>query len=153
MDSDPRSLAGYEASVATDLTNARSVFTSWRTRVTGAISGVLGTVAGITPHVLHHVGPIAGAALLTGTGGSFLFGAGGFVLTTPLLLQLRRRFRTWIAPAIALTVFATMFTVSTLWIGPAVRDLIGGDDGVSDTSHEEHHAMHLGLEDLEVRLG
>jgi hypothetical protein len=150
MDGVPLTLASYEASADTDPTNARRAFTGWRIRITGAASGALGTVAGITPHVLHHVGPIAGTALLTGTGGSFLFGAAGFVLTTPLLLQLRRRFRTWIAPAIALTVFATMFTVSTLWIGPAVRDLISGDDGVSDTSHEEHHAMHLGLEDLEV---
>ena len=66
-------------------------------RLYGAPSGGMGAVAGITPHVLHHVGPIAGAALLTGTGGSILFGALGFVLTLPLLWRLKRRFGTWLA--------------------------------------------------------
>jgi len=50
-----------------------------------------------------------------------LFGILGFVLTVPLLLRLRRRFGGWLAPAIALTFFVVMFTVSTLWIGPAIR--------------------------------
>lgn len=45
--------------------------------------------------------------------GSFLFGAIGFVLTLPLLLRLKRRFGSWLAPAIALALFAVMFTVST----------------------------------------
>lgn len=111
----------------------------WMARLYGALSGALGTIAGITPHVLHHVGPIAGAALLTGTGGSILFGAIGFVLTVPLLYRLKRRFRTWLAPGIALAIFAVMFTVSTLWIGPAIRDAIGGDDGSSPVA-DPHHA-------------
>lgn len=123
------------------------VLKSWRARVTSALSGAIGTVAGITPHVLHHVGPIAGAALLTGTGGSALFGAIGLVLTVPLLLQLRRRFRSWLAPAIALIVFATMFTISTLWIGPAVRDAISSESDSAPAS-DPHHAMAFpGLED------
>lgn len=120
---------------------------SWPARIMGVLSGAIGTVAGITPHVLHHAGPIAGAALLTGTGGSVLFGAIGLVLTVPLLLQLRRRFRSWLAPAIALIVFATMFTISTLWIGPAVRDAISSESDSAPAS-DPHHAMAFpGLED------
>lgn len=113
---------------------------SWMARLYGALSGAVGTIAGITPHVLHHVGPIAGAAVLTGTGGSILFGAIGLVLTLPLLWRLKRRFRRWLAPGIALAIFALMFTISTFWIGPAVRDAINGSDNderapVSDPHH------------------
>ena len=121
---------------------------SWRARVTGVLSGAIGTVAGITPHVLHHVGPTAGAALLTGTGGSVLFGAIGFVLTVPLLIQLKRRFGTLLAPGIALIVFAAMFTISTLWIGPAVRDAIGGESDSPPASDPHHAAAYPGLIDL-----
>ncbi len=108
------------------------------TRITAALSAAVGTVAGIAPHVLHHVGPIAGAALLTGTGGTVLFGVLGFVLTVPMLLRLKRRFGTWIAPGIALAIFAVMFTVSTLWIGPAIRG-DGADNGERPVDHSSHH--------------
>jgi hypothetical protein len=106
-------------------------------RVGAALSGALGAISGLAPHVLHHVGPLAGAALVTGATGSALFGAIGFVLMVPMLLRLRRRFSTWLAPAIALVVFASMFTVSTLWIGPAIRG--DGDDAPAE-EHEQHHA-------------
>jgi len=101
----------------------------WTGRAFGALSAGLGTVAGVTPHVLHHIGPIAGAAILTGTEGSFVFGAIGFVLTLPLLLRLKRRFQSWVAPGVALALFASMFTISTLWLGPWIR-------GSFDTSDE-----------------
>ena len=107
-------------------------------RITAALSAVVGTVAGIAPHVLHHVGPIAGAALLTGAGGTALFGAIGFLLTVPMLLRLKRRFGTWIAPSIALAIFAVMFTVSTLWIGPAIRGDGGSDNGGQPADHLSH---------------
>ncbi len=114
-----------------------------RVRVGAALSGTFGTVAGITPHVLHHVGPIAGAAILTGAGGTLLFGALGFVFMVPMLLRFKRRSGTWLAPAMALTAFGLMFTASTLWIGPAVRDAMGGSDSTSQTmdpaTHESHH--------------
>lgn len=115
----------------------RRLAAGWFGRATAAASGALGTIAGLTPHVLHHITPIAGAALLTGAGGTALFGAIGFALTVPMLLKLRRRFGTWLAPAIALAFFAVMFTVSTLWIGPAIR----GDAATSSdvTDHPSHH--------------
>ena len=96
----------------------------WRARLLAAASGAIGAVAGLTPHVLHHVLPLAGAAFLTGTTGSVLFGILGLALTTPTLLRLRRRFGTWLAPGIALALFAVAFTFSTFVVGPA----ISGDD-------------------------
>jgi hypothetical protein len=42
-----------------------------------------GGITGVAPHVLHHAGPLAGTALLSGAGGTSLFGVLGFVATTP----------------------------------------------------------------------
>ena len=111
----------------------------WLARIGAAFSAAVGVVAGAAPHVLHHVGPIAGAALLAGTGGTFLFGGIGFVLTIPMLLRLRRRFGTWAAPGVALALFAVAFTVSTLWIGPAIRGGSGGSSGEQPVDHSSHH--------------
>ena len=77
-------------------------------RVWGAMLAVWGGFIGLLPHVLHHVGPLAGAALLAGATGRVLFAAIGFVAAIPFLRRLYRRFRTWRAPAIALAVFAAM---------------------------------------------
>ena len=107
-------------------------------RVGAAFSAAVGALSGIAPHVLHHVGPIAGAALMTGSGGTALFGAIGFVLTVPMLLRLRSRFRTWLAPGIALAIFAGVFTVSAIWIGPAIR----GDDNGSTADQAGDHTSH-----------
>ncbi len=108
-------------------------------RIGAAFSATVGAVAGVAPHVLHHVGPIAGAALLTGAGGTALFGAIGFVLTVPMLLRLKRRSHTWAAPAVALAIFMAMFTVSTLWIGPAIRGDAGSAGGSLPVDHASHH--------------
>lgn len=112
-----------------------------------AWSGILalwGAFIGVLPHVLHHVGPLAGAALLAGTGGRALFAAIGFVAAVPFLLRLYRRFRTWVAPVIALAAMATMFLLSSFVIGP----LITGSEGSSTkqpgiqqpADHASHHA-------------
>lgn len=85
-----------------------------------AATGVIATVAGIAPHVLHHVGLFAGAFLITGAAGNLLFGVLGLLLSLPLLRRLHRRFGTWKAPAIALGVFALMFAISAFIIGPAI---------------------------------
>ena len=115
--------------------HADEALLSWPARLQGGLSAALGTVAGITPHVLHHIGPIAGAAILTGTEGSALFGAIGFVLTLPLLLRLKKRFNSWAAPGVALALFAIMFTISTIWIGPAIR----GDNGSGKANPTDPH--------------
>ena len=114
-------------------------------RVRLAINSAGAVVLGLAPHVLHHAGPLAGAALFAGVGGSLLFGALGLVLAIPLLLRLRRRFETWRAPAVALALFVAVFAISTFVIGPA---LTGADEpkGAKATpvtpapaDHEEHH--------------
>lgn len=84
------------------------------------LSGVVAAISGIAPHVLHHVGPLAGTALLAGTGGTILFGVAGFALSIPMLLRLRRRFGTWLAPAVASGVFAVVYLFSSLVLGPVI---------------------------------
>ena len=89
-------------------------------RVWAAVVAGWGVLSGLAPHVLHHVGPLAGAALLAGFGGKALFFALGLVLSIPLLRRLHRRFKTWLAPVLAIGVFAAMFAVSTLVIAPLI---------------------------------
>jgi hypothetical protein len=87
-----------------------------------ALVGAWGVVAGIVPHVLHHVGPLAGAALLAGFGGKALFFVLGLLLSLPLLRRLYRRFGGLVAPAVAGAVFAPMFTLSSVVIAPRLTD-------------------------------
>lgn len=134
---DPPSHAAHHASPA------RGTVDGGRGRVdrlVASLTAVVGTVAGIAPHVLHHALPLAGAAFLTGATGSILFGAVGFLFTVPLLLRLRRRFQTWWAPAIALAVFMVAFSVSTFVIGPAISgdgaaDVPDASEGIDTHGH------------------
>lgn len=118
----------------TPAVDARPRRTAWT-----VVTGALGAVGGLAPHVLHHVGPLVGTALVAGAGGTALFGVVGLALSVPMLLRLRRRFRSWWAPGIALAVFTAMFLVSSLVIGPLIsgsdRPLI--EQGVAD--HVSHH--------------
>lgn len=93
-------------------------------------------ITGTAPHVLHHVGPLAGTALVAGAGGQLLFGVVGSVLMVATLLRLHRRFRTWAAPAIALAVFAGVFSVSTFVVGPRISDI--GVPATEPANHDEH---------------
>ena len=106
-------------------------------RLRVAFAGLVGAVTGIAPHVLHHVGPIAGAAIVTGLTGTAVFGALGLLLMIPSLLRLKRRFGTWAAPGVALLVFAALFTVSTVWVGPAIR----GEES-TPAEHSPDHPAH-----------
>lgn len=98
-------------------------------RIRHLLTAGWGTLTGIAPHVLHHVGPLAGAAILAGTGGRVLFFVIGLAAATPMLIRLYRRFRTWLAPTIAVAIFAVTYTLSSLILGP----LISGDDGLTST--------------------
>ena len=111
-------------------------------RAWAAILAGWGAVIGALPHVLHHVGPLAGAALLAGTGGRLLFAAIALVVSLPFLRRIYRRFRTWTAPAIALAVMAAMFSLSSFVVGP----LITGSESAQPTpgieqpsGHASHH--------------
>lgn len=88
--------------------------------VRDAAGAVLGTVMGIVPHVMHHVGILAGAVLVTGATGNAVFFVIGLLFSIPLLRRIYRRFGTWLAPAAATAVFAGMFSLSAFVIGPAL---------------------------------
>jgi hypothetical protein len=98
-------------------------------------------VTGAAPHVLHHVGPLAGSALVAGVGGRALFGVAGFVATIPLLRRLRRRTGGWRAPGLALAAFAAIYTVSTLVVGPAIGSATSPDAATPPIEQVEvdHH--------------
>lgn len=99
-----------------------------------------GAIAGALPHVLHHAGPLAGAALVTGAGGTLLFAGVGFAATMPLLWHEHRRTQGWRTPVLVLAASAILFTVSTLTVGR----LLGGDEapeppGPTDSSEVDPH--------------
>lgn len=108
-----------------------------------AVTAAVGAVMGLLPHLLHHVSFFAGAALITGVGGNLLFGALGLLLSVPLLRRLYRRFGTWKAPALAVAVFAVMFSLSAFVIGPAISDTDAepgpGPTEQIDPGHGDHH--------------
>lgn len=116
-------------------------------RIWGAIVAAWGVVAGVAPHVLHHVGPLAGAALLAGAGGKALFFVLGLLLSIPMLRRLHRRFRTLAAPAVAIAVFTAMFTLSSLVIAPLITG--SGSEkpaqpGIEQPANPTDHATHHG---------
>lgn len=109
-----------------------------------AVTAVIATVMGLAPHVLHHIGLFAGAAFIVGVGGNLLFGAVGLLLSIPLLRRLYRRFGTWKAPAVAVAVFAVMFSVSAFVIGPAISspEPVDTPQPAGTPSPAEHSAHH-----------
>lgn len=110
-----------------------------------AVTAVVGGVMGLLPHVLHHVGLLAGAFLVTGATGNALFAVLGLALSYPLLRRLYRRFETWKAPALALAGFTLMFTISALVIGPAINDDGSEPDHTPvQTPDPGEHASHHG---------
>jgi hypothetical protein len=120
-------------------------------RARATLAAVGAAVLGAAPHVLHHAGPLAGAALLAGVGGKLLFGALGFLLAIPMLRRLHRRHGSWAVPGGVLALMAVVFTFSSFVIGPALTDSGGGSTtpatqsvpsaprGVSPSEHEAHH--------------
>lgn len=110
-------------------------------------SAVVAGVLGLAPHVLHHIGPLAGAAIFAGATGSVLFGALGFAASIPFLSRVHRRTSSWRVPGALLATLAVMFSISTFVIGPA----ISGSDPAAPSSdrsatptaepsgHDAHH--------------
>ena len=118
---------------------------SFGARVWGGIVAAWAVVTGVAPHVLHHVGPLAGAALLAGVGGKAIFFAIGLALSAPMLRRLYRRFGTLLAPAAATAVFAGIFTFSSVVIAPR---LTGSEQsqqpGIQQPSPSDHTSHHSG---------
>ena len=120
---------------------------------TRAILGAAGAAAmGVAPHVLHHVGPLAGAAVVAGATGKVVFGIAGFLLAIPMLRRIRGHTGSWRVPAVVLAVMAAVFAFSAFVVGPALTS--SGDDraatpttqtapgippGVTRSEHESHH--------------
>lgn len=110
--------------------------------VRDAVAAAAGAVLGLVPHVLHHVGIIAGAALLTGLGGNAALYVVGLVLSVPMFRRIHRKFRTWLAPAIAAGLFTAMFLVSALVVGPAISDGSPTQERGPAPSPTEQHTEH-----------
>ena len=108
-----------------------------------AVTAVVGGIMGLLPHLLHHVGLLGGAVLVTGVTGNVVFAVLGLVLSLPLLRRLYRRFGTWKAPALALSIFTLMFSLSAFVIGPAINNDNPSPDPPAQTpgpdDHEGHH--------------
>lgn len=92
-------------------------------RLAGLWAGVragLGAALGLVPHLLHHVGLLAGAAVLTGAVGNGVFYVVGLVFSIPLLRKMRARFGSRWAPALGVAVFTVLFALSAFVVGPAI---------------------------------
>lgn len=105
----------------------------------GALVGLIATISGLLPHVLHHIGLVAGTAIIVGAGGTVIFGVIGLIAAIPFLLRLHRRFNNWQAPAIALVIFVIMFSISAFVVGPAIRSSSNGNPPSTEVNHEAHH--------------
>jgi hypothetical protein len=97
-------------------------------------------------NLLHHAGPLAGAALLAGAAGSLLFAAVGLIGSIPLLLGVHRRCRNWRMPAALLGLFAVVFSLSAFVIGAAITNGDGNSTPKTTPAtapargtHEAHH--------------
>ena len=106
------------------------------------IGALFGAVLGLAPHVLHHVGLIAGAAFVTGARGNALIFLVGLGFSIPMLRRLYRRFHTWRAPAIAVAVFAAVFSLSAFVIGPAISGGSSPDNGPQPSQTPQNHSSH-----------
>lgn len=114
-------------------------------RVWGGVVAAWAVVSGVAPHVLHHVGPLAGAALLAGAGGKAIFLALGLLLSLPMLRRLYHRFGTPVAPGLAIVAFAVVFIFSSLVIAPR---LTGSEQtkqpGIEQPAGSDHATHHPG---------
>ncbi|WP_040657704.1 hypothetical protein [Ornithinimicrobium pekingense] len=107
----------------------------------GLRAGV-GAALGLVPHLLHHVGLLAGAAVLTGAVGNGVLYVVGLVFSIPLLRRLRARFGSWRAPALGVVVFTGLFALSAFVVGPAISgeaDTPLPTDPAVTQDHEVHH--------------
>lgn len=115
--------------------------------VRDSIGAFIGAVLGLVPHVMHHIGLIAGAAFIAGAAGNALFYVVGLVFSIPLLRRLHTRFQTWRAPAIAVVVFTALFSLSAFVVGPAISGGLSDDEPTGPTPSQtpsQNHAGHHG---------
>lgn len=105
----------------------------------------LGSLLGLLPHVMHHVGIVAGTALLAGTWGNLALYLLGLLLSIPMFRRLRRRFGSPVAPVVGAAVFTSLFLFSALVLGPAITKTSADPLSPAPTAssvadeHVDHH--------------
>lgn len=111
-----------------------------------ATRAALGSLLGLAPHVLHHVGIVAGTALLAGVWGNLALYVVGLLLSIPMLRRLHRRFGSIAAPITGGAIFTVMFLLSALVLGPAINPAQEGpvtpttsQSPEAGSGHEGHH--------------
>ena len=111
-----------------------------------ALSALWAGFLALFPHLLHHAGPLAGAAILGGVTGSLLFGVLGLAASVPFVLRLHSRSGGWRMPAAFLATFAVGFSLSAFIIAPAINGDDGGSGpatgGAANAPAEVGHAAH-----------
>ena len=121
-------------------TSRNPVRTIW-----AGLRAAVGALLGLVPHVMHHIGLLAGAAILTGAFGNAVLYVVGLALSIPMLNRIHKRYRTWKAPVVAVAVFTGLFALSAFVIGPALNP--GGVQPPPQTSLQQSanpsdHAAH-----------
>lgn len=137
----PTSNAGSEPADPSTAAPPRRPRGLWAT-----IRAGIGAALGILPHLMHHVGLLAGTALLTGALGNGILYIVGLLMSIPLLRRLRTKFQTGWAPAIGVAVFTALFSLSAFVLGPAISGPGVQEPGPTPTpsvtstdGHEIHH--------------
>jgi membrane protein YdbS with pleckstrin-like domain len=88
-----------------------------QTRVTAWVSGAIGWISAMAPHLLHHAGLLVGTALVAGAAGTWLFGAIAVIAMVPILVRLHRRTGSKLAPVAMIALMIVMFSASRLLMG------------------------------------
>jgi hypothetical protein len=109
-----------------------------------ASRAALGSLLGLAPHVLHHVGIFAGTAFLAGVWGNLALYVVGLLLSIPMLRRLRRRFGSIAAPITGVALFTVMFLFSALVLGPAINptpiaQVAPAQSSEAGFDHSAHH--------------
>lgn len=133
-------LCGTVSGMTTPLTSSPPSTAERGREVWAGVRAAFGAVLGLVPHLLHHVGLLAGTAVLTGALGSWVLYVVGLLLSVPMLRRLRRRFGSAWAPALGVVVFTGLFTLSAFVIGPAIGD--GGSPPPAVPTPTEEHDLH-----------
>ncbi|GAB95812.1 hypothetical protein BJY21_001197 [Kineosphaera limosa] len=116
-----------------------------RGRLTSAwawVKAAIGVALGLLPHLVHHIGLLAGVALITGAAGNFMLYLVGLILSIPLFRRLHRRFRTRWAPILGVLAFTAMFALSAFVVGPALTSGDSPTPAPSVTLPPEHGSHH-----------
>lgn len=105
----------------------------------------LGSLLGLVPHVMHHIGIVAGTALLAGFWGNAALYVLGLVLSIPMFKRLHRRYGSIAAPILGISIFTALFLFSTLVLGPAINGVGSAPTAPAPSSSsavESGHATH-----------